>query len=259
MKTLSVVALTAALMLSPLALAETREDSREDSLREDREAKASIAANLRALELPVIEVRDTELEGFFEVIIDGGQALFITKDGEHFLTGDLYRLGRVDNGLFVVNISEESRSERRKELMADVAAEEMVVFSPPAENVKATISVFTDIDCGFCRKLHQEIPELNRLGIAVQYLAYPRAGIASRSYDKIVSAWCAEDPQEALTLAKAGREIEPVECENPVASHLRLGQEVGVTGTPALVYEDGTLVPGYLPAAQLAQQLGIVN
>lgn len=250
MKLIQAVAAIAALSLAMPVLADDREE---------KELKATIAANMRALELPVTEVRDTELEGFFEVVLDGSQSLFVTRDGRHFLTGDLYRMGRVGEGLAVVNVSEESRSKRRKELMDSIDESEMVVFSPPAENVKAVVNVFTDIDCGYCRKLHQEIPELNRLGIAVRYLAYPRAGVSSRSYDKIVSAWCAENPQEALTLAKLGQEIEPIKCDNPVAAQYRLGQEIGVTGTPALVYEDGTLVPGYLPAERLAQQMGILN
>jgi len=101
------------------------------------------------------------------------------------------------------------------------------------------------------------VPELNRLGIAVRYLAYPRAGIDSNSYDKIVSAWCADDPQKAITLAKLGQEIDHATCDNPVAAQYELGNEIGVTGTPALVYEDGTMVPGYVPAEKLAAQLGI--
>ena len=224
----------------------------------EKEAKALLAQNFRALELPVTEVRDTELPGFYEVVLDGMQSLFVSRNGEHFLTGDLYRVAQAGGGIYIVNVSEESRNVRRKELIDAVDESEMVVFAPADNNIKATVNVFTDIDCGYCRKLHQEVPELNRLGIAVRYLAYPRAGVPSRSYDKIVSAWCADNPQEALTLAKAGKDIESHECENPVAAQYRLGQELGVTGTPALVTDDGTLIPGYMPAERLAQELGVL-
>ena len=124
---------------------------------------------------------------------------------------------------------------------------------------KTAITVFTDIDCGYCRKLHQEVPELNRLGIEVRYLAYPRAGLESESYDKIVSAWCADDQRLALTRAKTGKKIESRDCKNPVAQHFALGGAVGVTGTPSIIFEDGRLLPGYLPAERLAQQLGIAS
>jgi thiol:disulfide interchange protein DsbC len=135
----------------------------------------------------------------------------------------------------------------------------MLVFSPPAERVKATLNVFTDIDCGYCRKLHQEVPELNRLGIAVRYLAYPRAGVESVSYDKYVSAWCADNQQEAFTMAKLGEPITDKTCNNPVAVQHKIGAEMGVTGTPALLYNDGRLEMGYRNAATLARMLGVTN
>ena len=116
----------------------------------------------------------------------------------------------------------------------------MVIF-PAVGETKGVVSVFTDVDCGYCRKLHQEVPKLNQMGIEVRYLAYPRAGVGSRSYQKIVSAWCAADPNKAMTQLKSGMEIPDVSCENPVAAQFDLGQQVGVTGTPAIVLEDGRL------------------
>ena len=133
----------------------------------------------------------------------------------------------------------------------------MVVFSPRPELTKATITVFTDIDCGYCRKLHQTVPELNRLGVAVRYLAYPRAGVGSASYDKAVAAWCADDPQKALTRCESRQRYRDETCANPVAEQYAMGDAFGVTGTPAVVYEDGTLQAGYLPAAEMARRLGI--
>ena len=123
---------------------------------------------------------------------------------------------------------------------------------------KATISVFTDVDCDYCRKLHLEVPELNAMGVEVRYLAYPRAGVGSESYRKIVSAWCATDPNTALTALKAGKTITDNQCsDNPVADQYQLGQQMGISGTPAILLEDGRLLPGYMPAAQLAESIGI--
>lgn len=204
-------------------------------------------------DIPIASVNESAVEGLYEARLPGGQVLFVTDDGEHFFTGDLYRITDSD----FVNLSEQKRTEGRKEMLNSIDDADKLVFSPPADQVKATINVFTDVDCGYCRKLHQEVPELNRMGVAVKYLAYPRAGIGSKSYDKIVSAWCAEDPNEALTRAKAGETIPEKTCDNPVADQFRLGNEIGVTGTPAIVYSDGTLQPGYLPAKQMAARLGI--
>lgn len=204
-------------------------------------------------DIPVESVKSSVLDGFYEVVIAGGQTVYVTKDGDHFFAGDLYR---IDESVFV-NLSEEARKEARKARMDAIDDSEKVVFSPPADQVKATINVFTDLDCSFCRKLHQDVPELNRLGIAVKYLAYPRQGIHSSTYNKTVSAWCADDPNEALTRAKQGQAIPEKTCDNPVAEQYQLGRELGVTGTPSIVLSDGTLQPGYLPAQKMAERLGI--
>jgi len=140
-------------------------------------------------------------------------------------------------------------------LIAGLDETKMIVFSP--EEVKYTVTVFTDIDCPYCRKLHDEMEAYNKLGISIRYLAYPRAGVGSKSYDKIVAAWCSKDPKAAITLAKAGKEIkkELEDCNDPVREHMDLVRVLGVTGTPALIFEDGTLVPGYVPAQRLITML----
>jgi thiol:disulfide interchange protein DsbC len=130
----------------------------------------------------------------------------------------------------------------------------MVVF-PPAGPTKHTVTVFTDIDCGYCRKLHQEIADYNQQGIKVRYLMYPRAGVGSESYNKAVWVWCADDRQDAITRAKRGEEIPHKTCANPVKEQFELGQTLGVRGTPSIILENGQMVPGYVPAAQLAQML----
>lgn len=204
-------------------------------------------------DLVITTIEKSDLPGFYEVVIKGDSRLFVNEDASYFIAGDLYR---VEESSFV-NVSEESRNVTRRELIAAVDESEMVIFSPREGMKKASVTIFTDIDCGYCRKLHKEVPELNRLGIEVRYLAYPRAGINSDSYDKYVSAWCADNKQIAITKAKLGKEVEKRTCVNPVAAQYALGNKIGVSGTPAVVYEDGTLQPGYLPADQLASRLGI--
>lgn len=201
--------------------------------------------------LPIETIADSPIKGFYLVSLAGGQLLHVTEDAQYFVAGDLYSLAHNK----MVNLSELSRNKRRRELINGVDEAEMVIFAP--DKTKKTVTVFTDVDCTYCRKLHQEVPKMNELGIAVRYLAYPRAGIPSPSYDKIQSAWCAEDPHTALTMVKAGQTIPQVNCTNPIANHLKLGEEIGVSGTPALVTETGELLPGYMPAESLAARLGI--
>lgn len=204
-------------------------------------------------ELPVSSIRESTLQGYYEVVLRGGMTLYMDDRAEHFFAGDLFLVQ--EQGL--VNATEVARVEARRDLLNSLDPADMIVFSPPKGPTRATVTVFTDIDCGYCRKLHQEVPELNRLGIEVRYLAYPRAGVGSASYEKAVSAWCADNPNLALTRAKAGKDIESRTCDNPVAAQYGLGGDFGVTGTPAVIYENGTLQAGYLPADQMAARLGI--
>ena len=202
--------------------------------------------------IPVVEVTPSKISGLFDVRLSDGTTLLTDRTGTFFVVGDVYQ--RVNQR--IVNLSDQRRMEDRKALLLTLEESEMVVFDSIAER-KASITVFTDIDCGFCRKLHQEVPSLNQMGVAVRYLAYPRAGVGSDSFDKIVSAWCAPDPKRALTLAKSLQPIDAKTCDNPVSDHLQLGSRMGVTGTPAIVLDNGRLVPGYLPAERLAPELGL--
>lgn len=214
-----------------------------------------ITAGLTAsrADLVVESVVPAAMPGLLAVRVKGGFELFASADGRYLLTGDLIAI--TEGGL--ENLSEQARDSARAARMAEVPVSDMIVFAPPGER-RAVLNVFTDVDCGYCQKLHLEMAELNRYGIEVRYLAYPRAGVGSPSYDKIVAAWCADDRQAALTRLKAGDSIEMKTCANPVASEFALGQEVGVRGTPALVLEDGRMLPGYLPAEQLAEVLGLL-
>ncbi len=198
-------------------------------------------------------VQPSVVEGIFEVQISGGPVVYSTADGDHFFLGDLFSVA--PTGL--VNLAEQRRDGDRKVLMAGVKDEDMIVFSPAGE-VRERIVVFTDVDCFYCQKLHQEVPAMNAKGIEVAYVAYPRSGIGGDSYRKIASAWCADNPQVALTKLKNRENIAENVCsKNPVADQYMLGQKAGVRGTPALVLSSGSMIPGYVSADELAQRLGI--
>lgn len=242
------------LILAALSLSSPVWAEGGDGMLSIEDAKARLLVSQPSL--PILDVRKSALEGYFEVEImdrEGPVVVYMDAQARYFFAGDLIY---VRPGGFV-NATQMERNDKRKKLLASLNESEMVVFAPEKDEIRTTITVFTDIDCGYCRRLHDDVPELNKMGIAVRYLAYPRAGVGSASYKKIVSAWCADNPQVSLTLAKAGQEIRPRTCDNPVADQLALGSQFGVTGTPAIIYEDGTLQPGYLPAPALAQRLGI--
>lgn len=225
----------------------------------DQDVVQRITQNLQQVDtrIEVQSVKDAPMEGMFEVTLSTGDVLYSNAQGEYFLIGQLYRFSK-DQGF--VNLTEQQRKTSRRELMAQVADEDTVVFAPKGE-VKATIDVFTDVDCPYCRKLHQEVPKLNEMGVKVRYLAFPRKGEGSPTFNQMVSIWCAEGEarQSALTDVKAGAKLPAATCDNPVQAQYHLGQDVGVTGTPATVLEDGTLVPGYMPAANMAKILGITE
>lgn len=216
----------------------------------------TILAKLRASrpDLRYGTPQPSPLPGFYEVQVIGGPVLFVNVEATHFFAGDLFQLQ--PRGF--INLAEQGRQQERRALLAQVPAKDVISFAP--KEVKANLTVFTDFDCGYCRKFHGEVPELNRLGIAVHYLAFPRAGVGSASYRKLATAWCASDRQETLTRFKNGESIPFNVCpDNPVAKEMALGERMGVSGTPALILEDGSLVPGYRPAAELAHLLGIAD
>ena len=218
--------------------------------------EAAITRNFK-ISRPTIQIESiqpSQIPGLYAVKVAGGPVLYSTDDGRYFVVGDLFE---VAPGGFV-NLAEKAREGDRADLMAAVKEEDMIVFSPQQLPAKASIMVFTDVDCYYCQKLHQEVPDLNRIGIEVRYLAYPRAGIGSDAYKKMASAWCADDKPAALTKLKNRQRIAPNVCAaNPVEQQFSLGQRVGVTGTPAMVTTEGRLMPGYMPALQLASVLGV--
>jgi thiol:disulfide interchange protein DsbC len=189
----------------------------------------------------------------YEVQVEGGPVLYVSEDGAFFFDGNLYK---ITVGQFV-DVRNLKLDAERKQVFATMPTDTMTIFKANGQT-KAIVNVFTDIDCGFCRKLHKEVPKLNQLGIEVRYLAYPRAGIPSDAYDKIATVWCSANPQESLTRFKSGNGGPIAVCDNnPVAEHFALGARLGVTGTPAIMLMDGSLIPGYKKSDELAKILGV--
>ena len=199
-------------------------------------------------------VETSPIDGLYIVRINGTQFIYSNATGDYIISGDMYK---ARPGLFMP-VKDLAVAEIRKSMMDGVAKEDSIVF-PAVNETRAVLYVFTDVDCGYCRKLHNEtLPDLSAGGVEVRYLAYPRAGIGSSSYRKVASAWCAKDKQKALSTLKNREEIPENVCkDDPVAAQYALGQKMGVTGTPALILEDGTLLPGYRPASELLKMMGL--
>lgn len=192
-------------------------------------------------------VRSSPVDGWY-TIRKGAIIAYISADGRYLLQGDLIDLDDE------VNLSEQDRNVARLEMLAAIPEDNMIVFSP--EVPRFSVTVFTDIDCTYCRRFHAQIDEYLAQGIEVRYLLYPRNGPAAESWAKAEKVWCADDRNEALTLAKLDREFETRSCDAAVVhKHYAIGQDVGLRGTPAIVLQDGTLVSGYLPPLELTQAL----
>jgi thiol:disulfide interchange protein DsbC len=195
----------------------------------------------------VDELRATAIAGIYE-LTRGSEIVYVTADGKYALTGDLVELATNNN------ITEEHRRELRAKAISAFPESDMLIFGP--KDPKYTVTVFTDVDCPYCRKLHSQIAEYNRLGIRVRYLLYPRTGPNTTSWTKAEQVWCSADRNAALTRAKLGEELKAKPCaDNPVAKSYALGQDFALEGTPAIVMADGELLPGYVPPDVLAQHL----
>ncbi|WP_241146689.1 DsbC family protein [Amnimonas aquatica] len=221
--------------------------------------EARIRASLQQAvpQAKVQAVRETPMPGVYEVELPTGM-VYASADGRFVIQGELLQL----DGKQVTNLTEKASASKRVAVMKTIKRQDEIVF-PARGKAKAVLTVFTDIDCGYCRKLHQEVPELNRLGVEVRYLAYPRdlprAGATGGTGGRMGQIWCNANREQALTLAKQGKSFPAARknCTAPIAEQFALGQRMGVTGTPAVFNEQGEQLGGYMPAAKLAQALGL--
>jgi thiol:disulfide interchange protein DsbC len=194
------------------------------------------------------DLRPSPIPGIYQ-FAQGADVSYLTADGKFFIDGNVYDMKSR------ANLTEELRAHARVALVGAVPESEMLIFSPP--NPRYTITVFTDVDCAYCRKLHSDMAELNRLGIRVRYLFYPRTGPNTESWHKAEVVWCSPNRNDAMTRAKAGAALDLSKTcgATPVKREYDLGQAVGVRGTPAILTDSGEFIAGYMPPRELLEQI----
>lgn len=202
-------------------------------------------------QLQIENIKATPLPDIYEVELSTGEILYSHSSGDYLFAGDMYRTETTG----LVNLSTDTRQGRNLDKVAAIPEDEMIIYTP--DEIKASITVFTDVDCTYCRALHREVEDLMDLGIEVRYVAYPRGGMEAGSYDKMISVWCSDDRHKSLTQAKNGQNLPARDCETPILDHYDLGNQLGISGTPALVFPDGRVIPGYVEAPRLAALLGL--
>ncbi|MGB3622652.1 MAG: DsbC family protein [Ketobacter sp.] len=207
-------------------------------------------------QVDVSGVSKSDIEGIFQLETASGELLYVSEDGKYIITGDMLKI----DGSQMVNLSEEWRIGKRVGALHALKDNDMVVYPAKGEE-KGEVLVFTDTSCGYCRKFHTEIPQLNQLGVTVKYLAWPRAGLQSPAGQTMVNIWCSKDRPHAMTDAKSNKEVPApagVMCDqNVLQDQINLGQEIGVRGTPAVFSNDGRQLGGYMKAGDLADKLGV--
>ena len=229
------------LCLAPFAFAATT------SAQDGELTKEELAATLPGVQAS--DIHDSPLPGMYEIVLDS-DIVYVSRDGSYLIQGDVFDLQERRN------LTEGRRAQARADILASVDPESLIVFGPDPENVRHTVTVFTDIDCGFCRQLHREMDQINALGVEVRYLSYPRTGPETESWFKADKVWCAGDRQTAFTDAILEDTLPELSCDaTPVASHFQLGRQVSVLGTPTILTSDGVQLGGYLAPDELITKL----
>ncbi|QBY03598.1 bifunctional protein-disulfide isomerase/oxidoreductase DsbC [Thalassotalea sp. HSM 43] len=211
------------------------------------DANSKIEANLAKIGLEVESIKASKMDNVYEVFTNQG-LFYSSADGSFLIQGKLYQIQEAG----IASLTEEALAEQRVAGM-ERFSESMIVF--PATEEKYQMTVFTDLTCGYCRKLHNQMQAYNDMGITVRYLAFPRGGLNSKSYTDIRSVWCSDDQQSAMTRAKGGSQIDQKICKQPVGEQYEFGKKIGVSGTPAIMLDDGLMVPGYKTPEQMKQIL----
>lgn len=193
------------------------------------------------------DVATSPIPGLYEVTM-GGLIAYVSEDGKYLLSGNVYDLDTQ------VNLTASRRNAARAKALAGVPESQMIVFGPQA--AKMTVTVFTDIDCGFCRKFHQQIADVNKAGVRVRYMLYPRTGPGTESWKKAEQVWCAGDRRDALTRAKRGEALKSKNCgDAAVQTQYQLGSDLGVEGTPAIFTQTGDYIGGFLTPEELLHSI----
>ena len=195
-------------------------------------------------------IEESSIPDIFAVYYGDLQPIYVTKDGSFFIYGDIYKI----NSNSISNITDESIAERRKIILENIPKDELISFK--SSNEQFSVVVFTDVDCGYCRKLHNQINEYNKLGISINYAAYPRSGLGTSAFTKMVGAWCSDDPKGSISKLKNNKNLDLSFCDSqPVSKQYVIGQKLGVNGSPAIFSMDGEIFPGYIEPEELLLRL----
>ena len=224
------------------------EHSAKDS---DAAVVKALQANLQAsgIEETILSAVPTDMPGIYWVTGEGVPPFFADKAGKHIIQGQIIAVGEP----IPVDISAALVADTAQKALKAVDKKDMIVY-PAIGETKSVLYAFTDADCGYCRKMHEEMVDINSRGIEVRYLAWPRS---QESIPKMEAIWCSEDRNAAMDQAKMGADVQGPTCNNPVQQQVALGAALGVRGTPAVFTETGEQVGGYLPVAELTQALNI--
>jgi thiol:disulfide interchange protein DsbC len=195
-------------------------------------------------------IEPTPIKDMFAVYYGDLQPIYVTKDGSFFIYGDIYKI----NNNSISNFTEDSISQKRKSILSEIPSNELISFK--SDNEKFSVIVFTDVDCGYCRKLHNQIEEYNKLGISIHYAAFPRSGMGTSAFTKMVGAWCSANPKDSISKLKNNKNLDLSFCDTqPVSKQYIIGQKLGVNGTPAIFSMDGVMFPGYIEPEELLLKL----
>jgi thiol:disulfide interchange protein DsbC len=241
-----------------IAQLETLSTKSESQLSAKTAAEVKVLLEKKLPGMQISEISPSPLTGFYQAFF-GNELIYVSNNGQYIFTGNMLELadGRPINHTQIAIAQQDAKqAPMRAETIAQIDESDMVVFK--AKEEKHVITVFTDVDCAYCRKLHKEVPQLNDKGITVRYMAYPRAGIGSDAYKKLVSVWCADDKMAAMDDAKLKRQFGnhgKMTCNNPIANQFNMTRKFNLSGTPTLVLSDGELIGGYLPADDLFDHL----
>lgn len=216
----------------------------------DKELISAKLENILPADAVIESIEPSIFDGIYKVYYGDLQPIYVSQDGNFFIYGDMYQI----NSNRIINITNEETKSRRVDLLSSILSNELIIFK--SKNEISAITVFTDVDCGYCRKLHSQISEYNKVGITVKYAAFPRSGIGTQTFTRMVGAWCADDPKKVITDLKNDKKLNLDFCDDqPIAKHYVIGQKLGISGTPAIITPDGELIPGYVSPEELLSRL----
>ena len=216
----------------------------------DKELISAKLENILPADAVIESIEPSVFDGIYKVYYGDLQPIYVSQDGNFFIYGDMYQI----NSNRIINITNEETKSRRVDLLSSIPSNELIIFK--SKNEISAITVFTDVDCGYCRKLHSQISEYNKVGITVKYAAFPRSGIGTQTFTRMVGAWCADDPKKVITDLKNDKKLNLDFCDDqPIAKHYVIGQKLGISGTPAIITPDGELIPGYVSPEELLSRL----